>query len=266
MRLFIAEKPSLARAIAAVLPQPQKASRLYIEAGNDVVAWAAGHLLEQAMPEQYDEKYKRWNLADLPIIPEEWKMLVKKESKDLFDNLKALLKKAESVVNAGDCDREGQLLIDEILEYCKYNGPVQRILISDTNPDAVRKALAELKPNDDFRGDRDAARARSQADWLHGMNMTRLYTKLAEKNGYDRGPLRIGRVKTPVTALVATSPSSCRTTSTCRPASPPRWMERRSSLPAAGFWRRAGRQLRGTNRKRMTPRRGRRKSRLPFRS
>ena len=152
MRLFIAEKPSLARAIAAVLPQPQKASRLYIEAGNDVVAWAAGHLLEQAMPEQYDEKYKRWNLADLPIIPEEWKMLVKKESKDLFDNLKALLKKAESVVNAGDCDREGQLLIDEILEYCKYKGPVQRILISDTNPDAVRKALAELKPNEDFRG------------------------------------------------------------------------------------------------------------------
>jgi len=110
MRLFIAEKPSLARAIAAVLPQPQKASRLYIEAGNDVVAWAAGHLLEQAMPEQYDEKYKRWNLADLPIIPEEWKMLVKKESRDLFDNLKTLLKEAESVVNAGDCDREGQLL------------------------------------------------------------------------------------------------------------------------------------------------------------
>ena len=202
MRLFIAEKPSLARAIAAVLPQPQKASRLYIEAGNDVVAWAAGHLLEQAMQEKYDEKYKRWSLADLPIIPEEWKMLVKKESRDLFDNLKTLLKKADSVVNAGDCDREGQLLIDEILEHCKYRGPVQRILISDTNPDAVRKALAELKPNEDFRGDRDAARARSQADWLHGMNMTRLYTKLAEKNGYDGGPLRIGRVKTPVTALV----------------------------------------------------------------
>ena len=109
---------------------------------------------------------------------------------------------AEFVVNAGDCDREGQLLIDEILEYCKYKGPVQRILISDTNPDAVRKALTELKPNEDFRGDRDAARARSQADWLHGMNMTRLYTKLAKKNGYDGGPLRIGRIKTPVTALV----------------------------------------------------------------
>ena len=75
-------------------------------------------MLEQAMPEQYDEKYKRWNLEDLPIFPSEWQMVVKKESKDLFDNLKKLLKKADTVVNAVDCDREGQLLIDEILEYC----------------------------------------------------------------------------------------------------------------------------------------------------
>lgn len=202
VRLFIAEKPSLARSIAAVLPKPQEATKLYIKAGDDVVAWAAGHLLEQAMPEQYDEKYKRWNLDDLPIFPSEWQMLVKKESKDLFDNIKKLLKKADVVVNAGDCDREGQLLIDEILEYCGYKGKVLRILISDTNPEAVRKALDSLKPNTDFQGDRDAARARSQADWLHGMNMTRLYTKLAEKNGYNGGPLRIGRVKTPVTALV----------------------------------------------------------------
>ena len=202
MRLFIAEKPSLARSIAAVLPKPQEADKLCIKAGDDIVAWAAGHLLEQAKPEQYDEKYKRWNLEDLPIFPADWRMEVKKESKDLFDNLKKLLKKADTVVNAGDCDREGQLLIDEILEYCDYKGPVLRILISDTNPEAVKKALDNLKPNEDFRGDRDAARARSRADWLHGMNMTRLYTKLAEKNGYDGGPLRIGRVKTPVTALV----------------------------------------------------------------
>ena len=202
MRLFIAEKPSLARSIAAVLPRPQEAAKLYIKAGDDVVAWAAGHLLEQAPPESYDEKYKRWSLEDLPIFPADWQMVVKKESKDLFDNLKKLLKKADTVVNAGDCDREGQLLIDELLEYCGYDGPVLRILISDTNPEAVRKALDNLKPNSDFKGDRDAALARSRADWLHGMNMTRLYTKLAEKNGYDGGPLRIGRVKTPVTALV----------------------------------------------------------------
>ena len=202
MRLFIAEKPSLARSIAAVLSHPQQNHKLYIQAGDDIVAWAAGHLLEQAMPEAYDEKYKHWNIADLPIFPDVWKLLIKKESKDLFDNIKTLLKKADSVVNAGDCDREGQLLIDEILDYCGYKGKVLRILISDTNPEAVKKALDNLKPDSDFHGDRDAALARSRADWLHGMNLTRLYTKMAERNGYNGGPLRIGRVKTPVTALV----------------------------------------------------------------
>lgn len=202
MRLFIAEKPSLARSIAAVLSKPQENNKLYIKAGDDIVAWAAGHLLEQAMPESYDEKYKHWNVDDLPIFPKIWKMLVKKESRDLFNNLKKLLKQANVVVNAGDCDREGQLLIDEILDFCSYKGEVLRILISDTNPEAVKKALDNLKPDSDFYGDRDAALARSRADWLHGMNLTRLYTKMAERNGYNGGPLRIGRVKTPVTALV----------------------------------------------------------------
>ena len=202
MRLFIAEKPSLARSIAAVLSKPQENNKLYIKAGDDIVAWAAGHLLEQAMPESYDEKYKHWNVDDLPIFPKIWKMLVKKESSDLFNNLKKLLKQANVVVNAGDCDREGQLLIDEILDFCSYKGEVLRILISDTNPEAVKKALDNLKPDSDFYGDRDAALARSRADWLHGMNLTRLYTKMAERNGYNGGPLRIGRVKTPVTALV----------------------------------------------------------------
>ena len=102
MRLFIAEKPSLARSIAAVLSKPQQNHKLYIQAGDDFVAWAAGHLLEQAMPEAYDEKYKHWNITDLPIFPDVWKLLVKKECKDLFDNIKTLLKKADSVVNAGD--------------------------------------------------------------------------------------------------------------------------------------------------------------------
>ena len=202
MRLFIAEKPSLARSIATVLSKPQENNKLYIKAGDDIIAWAAGHLLEQAMPEAYDDKYKHWNIADLPIFPDVWKLLVKKECKDLFDNIKTLLKKADTVVNAGDCDREGQLLIDEILDFCGYKGKVLRILISDTNPEAVKKALDNLKPDSDFHGDRDAALARSRADWLHGMNLTRLYTKMAERNGYNGGPLKIGRVKTPVTALV----------------------------------------------------------------
>ena len=81
----------------AVLPKSQGNNKLYIQAGDDIVAWAAGHLLEHAMPEQYDDKYKRWNVDDLPIFPKVWKMLAKKESKDLFDNIKSLLKKAHTV-------------------------------------------------------------------------------------------------------------------------------------------------------------------------
>jgi len=204
MRLFIAEKPSLARSIAAVLSKPQENNKLFIKAGNDIVAWAAGHLLEQAMPEFYDIKYKIWNTKDLPFIPEVWKMLPKKDKgcKELLDNIQKLLKQADVVVHAGDCDREGQLVIDEILEYCKYTGKVLRILINDTNPEAVRKALDNLRPNSEFQGDSDAARTRSRADYLHGINLTRLFTKLAEINGYSGKPLKIGRVKTPVTALV----------------------------------------------------------------
>ena len=100
MRLFIAEKPSLARSIVAVLSKPQQFYKLYIKAGNDIIAWAAGHLLEQAMPEQYDEKYKRWNISTLPIFPNVWKMLVKNETRDLFENLKKLLSLADTVINA----------------------------------------------------------------------------------------------------------------------------------------------------------------------
>ena len=204
MRLFIAEKPSLARAIAVVLSKPQENNKLYIKADDDIVAWARGHLLEQAMPEYYDIKYKRWDIAPMPIIPDVWKMLPKKDKDcvELLENFGKLLKQADVVVNAGDCDREGQLLVDEILEYYNYTGKVLRILISDTNPEAVRKALNNLRPNADFRGDSDAAKTRSRADWLYGINFTRLYTKLAEQNGYSGKPLKIGRVKTPVTALV----------------------------------------------------------------
>ena len=203
MRLFIAEKPSLARAIAVVLSKPQENNKLFIKAGDDIVAWACGHLLELAMPEDYDEKYKRWDKDLLPIEPDFWKMIPKKGNEALLNNFKKLLSKADVVVNAGDCDREGQLLVDEILEYFNYTGKVLRILISDTNPEAVRKALDNLRPNSDFKGDSDAAKARSRADWSLGINFTRLFTKLAEINGYFGKPLKVGRVKTPVTALVA---------------------------------------------------------------
>ena len=202
MRLFIAEKPSLARSIAAVLSKPQENNKLFIKAGDDIVTWASGHLLEQAMPEYYDEKYKHWDISHIPLESKVWKMLPKKGCDALLNNIKKLLEQADVVVNAGDCDREGQLLVDEILEYFNYTGKVLRILISDTNPEAVRKALNNLRPNSDFKGDSDAAKVRERADWLYGINFTRFYTKLAEQSGYRGKPLKVGRVKSPVTALV----------------------------------------------------------------
>lgn len=203
MRLYLAEKPSLGRAIAAVLPEPRKAiGKTHIELGNgDVVAWSAGHILAQSPPEAYGERYKAWSLDTLPIVPNDWKLVVKSETRDLFDNIKRLLKTAAEVVNAGDPDREGQLLIDEILYHFGYKGPVKRLLINDYNPEAVRRAIEGMRPNEEFRGLYFAALARARADWLHGMNMTRLYTKLAQAKGF-RGVLKIGRVKTPVVALV----------------------------------------------------------------
>ena len=148
MRLYIAEKPSLGKVIASALSSGtslrMKREKNHIVMSNgDVVAWSAGHILAQAMPEVYGEQYKRWDLESLPCIPGKWVMHPKKETKDLFSNIKKLLKEADEVVNAGDADREGQLLIDEILDYCEYRGPVFRLLISDTNNGGRSKGSQE---------------------------------------------------------------------------------------------------------------------------
>ena len=200
MRLFVAEKPSLARAIAAVLPVPQRRSRTHIECGSgDVVAWCAGHILEAAAPDAYGAQYKQWRLGDLPILPSEWKLEV--TAPELLRAIKTLLKRATRVVHAGDPDREGQLLVDEVLEWARYKGPVDRLLVRDLRPEAVRQALAALEPNATYRSLCDAARARQRADWLYGMNMTRLYTLLGRAAGYP-GVLSVGRVQTPLLGLI----------------------------------------------------------------
>lgn len=200
MRLFIAEKPSLARAIADVLPGPQQKRSGFIECGRgDVVTWCAGHILELAEPEAYRPEYKTWTLEHLPIVPTEWKLSV--SAPDLFKNIKALLPRASEVVHAGDPDREGQLLVDEVLDHLAYRGPVSRILVSDLNPAAVRKALGNLQPNAKFKGLYDSARARQRADWLYGLNLTRLYTVLGRSGGHE-GILSVGRVQTPLLGLV----------------------------------------------------------------
>lgn len=202
MRLFIAEKPSLGRAIAENLGKgTKKDGYISLNDGKDVVTWCFGHILEQYDPNEYDEKYKHWNLADLPILPKVWKLKVKKDAKKQFGVIKELLGKADFVVNAGDPDREGQLLIDEVLEYLGNDKPTQRILLNALDAKSVKEALSDLRPNKDFTGLRDSARARSQADWLVGMNLTRGYTIKAREAGYE-DVIHVGRVQTPTLALV----------------------------------------------------------------
>ncbi|ODS11986.1 DNA topoisomerase III [Vibrio scophthalmi] len=205
-RLFIAEKPSLGRAIAAALPGPKKNDQGFIRCGNnDVVTWCIGHLLEQVEPDAYDERYKKWNLADLPIVPQQWQLRPRKSASKQLTVVRKLLKDADQIIHAGDPDREGQLLVDEVLDYCKVTKSkkesAQRLLISDLNLPAVKRALSSMRSNRDFIPLSVSALARSRADWLYGMNMSRAYTLLGQKAGYQ-GVLSVGRVQTPVLGLV----------------------------------------------------------------
>ncbi|KLN66170.1 DNA topoisomerase III [Vibrio sp. VPAP30] len=205
-RLFIAEKPSLGRAIAAALPGPKKNDQGFIRCGNgDIVTWCIGHLLEQVEPDAYDERYKKWNLADLPIVPEQWQLRPRKSSSKQLTVVRKLLKESQQVIHAGDPDREGQLLVDEVLDYCKVSKTkkeaTQRLLISDLNLPAVKRALNQMRSNREFVPLSVSALARSRADWLYGMNMSRAYTLLGQKAGYQ-GVLSVGRVQTPVLGLV----------------------------------------------------------------
>lgn len=206
MRLFIAEKPSLARAIADVLPKPHRRGDGYIACGNDqVVTWCVGHLLEQAQPDAYDSRFARWSLADLPIIPEKWQLQPRASVAKQLNVIKRLLLEASQVVHAGDPDREGQLLVDEVLDYLELTPEkrqaTQRCLINDLNPQAVERAIERLRDNRDFIPLCVSALARARADWLYGINMTRAYTILGRNAGYN-GVLSVGRVQTPVLGLV----------------------------------------------------------------
>lgn len=201
MRLFIAEKPSLAQAIANGLgSSSKKDGYIEINGGQDVVTWCFGHILQQLDPDEYDERYKKWVMGDLPIIPAQWKLKVSPNCAKQFKIIKSLIAKADLIINGGDPDREGQLLIDEVLEYVGNKKTVQRILLNALDDVSVQKALKDLQDNRKFVGLRDSALARSRADWLVGMNLSRAYSIKAQEAGYDL--ISVGRVQTPTMALV----------------------------------------------------------------
>ena len=205
MRLYIAEKPSLGRAIAAALPLPHQKGQGWIRCGQGAeactVSWCIGHLLEPAEPARYDPRWKKWRLEDLPLIPDQWELSPKPSVSQQLKVLQSLISKAEQIVHAGDPDREGQLLVDEVIRHAGATCPVERILINDLTPSAVARAIAAPQDNRKFRRLSHSALARQRADWLYGINLTRFYTLQWQQQG-EQGVFSVGRVQTPVLGLV----------------------------------------------------------------
>lgn len=204
MRVFIAEKHSLGQAIFEGLggnPSTQKKNGYY-QNGNDFVTWCNGHMLELFDPDDYDESLKKWNFSDLPIktvYPP--KLKPKEDRKAQLNTIIKLIKEAKSIVHAGDPDDEGCLIIDEILGYANNTKPVERLMIADLNLAPVKKALANMQPNDKFQGWTNAALARSLADQSFGYNLTRGFTLKGREKGYQ-SVLNVGRVQSAVMGLV----------------------------------------------------------------
>ncbi|WP_123043105.1 type IA DNA topoisomerase [Cohnella candidum] len=194
--LVIAEKPDMGRNIAAVIEPKAVNKRSYLEGERFVITWAIGHLIGLAEPDHYDEKYKKWRLQDLPIIPGDFRLLPNPRTKDQLSVIKELAGRCGELVNACDAGREGQHIFSLIKEYLRLNQPVKRLWISDLTPETIRKGFEQLKDDTEYLNLTIAARSRSEADWLIGMNGSRAFTT---KHGEL---LSVGRVQTPVLALI----------------------------------------------------------------
>lgn len=207
MRLFIAEKPSMAREIAKVLEEISNIKAIkkkgFIQIGSSIITWQFGHLLELKKPEQLSERYKLWSFENLPILPKSFIKEVKYNCKEQFDIIKSLVNsdKVIAIIHAGDPDREGELLVRETLEYLNCKKPVKRILLNALDNKSIKYALNNLKDDTLFDNLYISAKARAEADWLIGMNLSRAYTLVMRKSGYDK-VINVGRVMTPTLCLV----------------------------------------------------------------
>ncbi|WP_055221109.1 DNA topoisomerase 3, partial [Fusicatenibacter saccharivorans] len=197
MKLVIAEKPSVAMSLAAVLGANEKKDG-YMEGGGYLVSWCVGHLLELAQPEAYGKRYARWGYGDLPILPEEWKYEVSKDKKKQLDLLCRLMKdkRVDSVVCATDAGREGELIFRLVYEHAGCKKPMERLWISSMEDAAIRDGFEHLRPGSDYDKLYDAAVCRAEADWLIGINATRLFSVLYGVT------LNVGRVMSPTLALL----------------------------------------------------------------
>lgn len=197
--LLIAEKPSVGKDLATYLGIVGRGKGFFNCKGNIICTWCIGHILEQADPDSYNPRYKRWRAEDLPIIPQKWILEPIPRSREQLHIIDSLLKKSEKVINAGDPEREGQLIVDEVLDFLGYTGPAERLWISALDVRTIKKGFANLRDNNDFKNIKDAAICRSNADWLVGINVTRGLTLAA---GQSNTVLSAGRVQTPTLSLV----------------------------------------------------------------
>ncbi len=201
MRVFVAEKPAVGREIAAILGVLRGAEG-YIECRHEtVVTWCRGHLLGQARPEEYVAG-ERVEAKDLPIIPEHWKLKARDtDARAQIGVIRSLLDQADEVIHAGDADREGQLLVEQVLYALRWSGRTQRLWLSSLDDKSIRKALGALRPNAEYRSLFDAALGRQRADWLIGFNASIAYSRNLQSCGVG-GAWSIGRVQTPTLALI----------------------------------------------------------------
>src|ERR1700735_4139327 len=202
--LVIAEKPSVGRDLARVLPGPFAKHEGYLEAPEHVITWAVGHLVQLAEPDEYDPKFKRWRMADLPIVPEHFHLVVRDErSRKQMSVVTELLHRPgiEEGINACDAGREGELIFAYLYEKAGSTLPVRRLWLSSMTNAAMRDAFGSLRPAAELASLEQAARSRSEADWIVGMNATRAAT-IRLRSSFD-GAVSLGRVQTPTLAILA---------------------------------------------------------------
>lgn len=196
--LIIAEKPELGKAIADAIDGNGKEVRGVIRKQNVIITWAYGHLLRLCEPDEYDAKYKKWKKEDLPICFENWKLVPDGNKKDRVEQIMALMQECDQIIHAGDPDDEGQFLIDEILDYAQNEKPVKRVYINDNTPANIKKAFHDLIDNDEkLRAVGRSAYARAVADYVVGINYSRLFSLLLRRKG-----MSVGRVQSPTLGLI----------------------------------------------------------------
>lgn len=197
MKLVIAEKPSVALSIAKVIGAKNKKDGYY-EGNGYKVSWCVGHLIQMANPDAYDEKYTKWNMADLPIIPKEYKYEVAKATKKQFNTLKKLMndKEIDTVINACDAGREGEAIFRLVYLQASCKKKMKRLWISSMEDSAIKDGFDKLKDGKDYDNLFESAQARAIADWLVGMNISRLYSCLYKQN------YSVGRVQTPTLSMI----------------------------------------------------------------